>query len=624
VSGIFGVVNAPAITESLARMGAVMTGSAPDSERGDPAFERAGLGVRSNRAFAARKVPFIDGDWIAVFDGVLFGGDGAALATKSYAQITLESFLMQGEDFASGLRGSFATAFYDRRERRLWLYSDPFSSKPIYYLQYEEGFYFASELKALLAEGTLPAELHDDALREAFAMGYVCGSKTLIRGVERLPPGSFIRFDGGQGIVSNGVYFSIRDESLNLDQVDKEERLAGALRLAVDRGLDFGGASGSASLFTLSGGLDSRMVCALAKERGVSPLVTLTIAEAGSAEQRLASRAAEALASEHRLLPYDDGQWMVDHLDAAVEAGDGMHHFIDSARMHYALPAFEGRGFGVLQTGMSGDFIFGSFLKAGDLEADRRPAGQEDLLDQITHRLCMGLWGGLELLQDQAGHRAAFVKTVRESIATTIPEEVRGLGRLRALEVWNLRNRQTRGIFGYYRGAEAYMEYYSPFYDPDLFKLAFRLPADDRLHEKLYIKVLRERILPPRLAEIPWAKTGLPIVGVSRFDRITHRMLRILRKRVQQPIHRGAWRRSSGDPYLYWVWKNQRLRDSIRDTLVEFDRPEIFHLERSRLIRFLDEWHRSPLRYGDCLLHLLYLLAIVRWLNNHKHQIGSR
>lgn len=622
MSGIFGVVNAPAVAKSLARMGAAMTGSTPDSEAGDPNVARAGFGVRSNRAFLERKAPFVHGDWIAVFDGVLFGSEQAKFKHRPYAQIVLEGFLARGEGFAYDLRGNFAMAFYHRRERRLWLYSDHFSSKPIYHHLYNGGFYFASELKSLLAEGSLPVEVDHGALREAFAMGYVCGSKTLIRGVERIPPGSFLRFDAERGSVGSGVYYAIEGGPLVLDEAEKEAWLERALRLAVKRSLEVEDADNTKPLFTLSGGLDSRMVCALAREHGISPLVTLNVAEKDSAEQRLATHAADALEARHHYLPYDEGNWLVDQLDASVEAGDGMHHFIDSARLLHALPAFEGRGFGVLQTGMSGDFILGSFLEAGDLEAGQRPASQDVLLDQITTRLCMGLWRGLEILQDEAGNRAAFVSAVRESLSTTIPEDAQTQSRLRAMEMWNLQNRQIRGIFGYYRGAEAYMEYHSPFYDPDLFQLAFRLPAADRYHERLYLKVLRERILPESLAAIPWAKTGLPIMGVSGFERLYQRVRRTLSKRLLQPIHREAWRRSSGNPYGYWVWKNARLRDAIRDPLVEFDRPEIFYLERKSLKRFLDDWHRSPLRYGDCLLHLLYLLGLVRWLHKHKRQIG--
>jgi hypothetical protein len=621
VSGIFGVLNVQGIAESLSRMGAAMTGVSPSPNTGDPALERAGFGTRSNQAFLGRKVPFVGQNWVAVFDGVLFGRFDVAQEIKSYAELVLGMFLERGEDFALDLRGNFAIALYNRREHQLWLYSDHFSSKPLYFYSRGGRFYFASELKALLAEGNIPARVHVGALREAFGMGYVCGTKTLIRDIERLPAGRSLHFDGERGRVKAHVYFPITNQPLETDESDMEEKLERAMRIAVHRSLGVGNADDCVPLFTLSGGLDSRAVCAIARDRGLSPLVTLNIAEMGSVEQHLAARVAEKLESDHHFLPYDGGDWLVDHLDRAVEAGDGMHHFIDSARMLYALPTLEGEEFCILQTGMSGDFIFGSFLRANDLETSEQPVSREVLADLITRRLCMGMWRGLESLQDEAGNRQAFVAAVREDIFGTIPEAIPSLGRLRGLEMWNLHNRQIRGIFGYYRGAETYMEYHSPFFDPDVFQLAFRLPAADRFHERLYLKVLSERVLQRALAVIPWSKTGLPIVGVSRSRRIYQRVVGNLRKRFLQPISRETWRRSSGNPYLYWVWKNQQLRDAVRDQLVEFDRPEIFYLEREGLKRFLDDWRRRPLRSRDCLLHLFYLVAVVRWLENHKHQI---
>jgi asparagine synthetase B (glutamine-hydrolysing) len=373
-------------------------------------------------------------------------------------------------------------------------------------------------------------------------------------------------------------------------------------------------------LFTLSGGLDSRAVCALARDLGISPLVTWNLAEPGSIEQRLAAQAAEVLQAQHHSLAYDKGYWIINLIDAAVEAGDGMHHFIDSARMLYALPGFHERGFGVLHTGMSGDFLFGSFLTAEDLDEKIPTTTRADLLDGITHRLCMGLWRGLELLQDEAGDRAAFVSAVRASLDATL-DEFHGDGRSRALEMWNLRNRQVRGIFGYYRGAEAYMEYSSPFYDPEVFRFAFQLPLADRCHERLYLKVLKEQILPRELAEIPWAKTGMPIVEEASLLTSLRRVLLQLRKRVLRPLSGEVWRRSSANPYHYWFWKNKDLRHHVRDQLVEIDHPEIFFLKRKDLIRFLDDWCRRPTRYGESLLHLLYLLAAVRWLELHRDQV---
>jgi hypothetical protein len=113
----------------------------------------------------------------------------------------------------------------------------------------------------------------------------------------------------------------------------------------------------------------------------------------------------------------------------------------------------------------------------------------------------------------------------------------------------------------------------------------------------------------------------MPIVEEASLLTSLRRVLLQLRKRVLRPLSGEVWRRSSANPYHYWFWKNKDLRHHVRDQLVEFDHPEIFFLKRKDLIRFLDDWCRRPTRYGESLLHLLYLLAAVRWLELHRDQV---
>ena len=73
--------------------------------------------------------------------------------TNSDCEPAVHYYCKYGLDFCDWLRGMYAIAIFDPGERRLVLSRDPFGIKPLYYVQSEQGFVFASEAQALLAAG---------------------------------------------------------------------------------------------------------------------------------------------------------------------------------------------------------------------------------------------------------------------------------------------------------------------------------------------------------------------------------------------------------------------------------------------------------------------------------------
>jgi len=119
---------------------------------------------------------------------------GHRFQTKSDTEILVHGWEEWGEDLLDELRGMFAFALLDLRKHfatvpLVFIARDPLGIKPLYYSQTEDGFAFASELRALLASGCVPRKLSSDALTSYLLFGSVSEPLALIENVFSLPPG---------------------------------------------------------------------------------------------------------------------------------------------------------------------------------------------------------------------------------------------------------------------------------------------------------------------------------------------------------------------------------------------------------------------------------------------------
>src|SRR5436190_14458504 len=119
---------------------------------------------------------------------------GHRFSTQSDTEILVHAWEEWGEDCLEELRGMFALALLDLRQRYatapiLFLARDPLGIKPLYYTQTPDGFAFASEVRALLASGAVPKRLSQDAVTAYLLFGSISEPVTLVEGVFSLPPG---------------------------------------------------------------------------------------------------------------------------------------------------------------------------------------------------------------------------------------------------------------------------------------------------------------------------------------------------------------------------------------------------------------------------------------------------
>ncbi len=113
-------------------------------------------------------------------------------------ETVLRAFLEWDTACFSRMRGMFAVALWTESQKRLVLVRDRLGIKPLYYYRKGDDLYFGSELKAILEHPGVPRTLDPDALDTYLSLNYVAGTKTLIRGIRKLPPGHLLEWRAGK------------------------------------------------------------------------------------------------------------------------------------------------------------------------------------------------------------------------------------------------------------------------------------------------------------------------------------------------------------------------------------------------------------------------------------------
>ena len=130
--------------------------------------------------------------------------------THSDTEVILHLYEEKGEKCLDDLRGMFAFAIYDFRERKLLVARDHLGQKPLYYHHDGDRFSFASEIKALLALCPELAEMDETALYEYLTLRIIAPPRSMFRRIRKLPPAHFLVFQDGK--ISIHRYWHLRYE----------------------------------------------------------------------------------------------------------------------------------------------------------------------------------------------------------------------------------------------------------------------------------------------------------------------------------------------------------------------------------------------------------------------------
>jgi asparagine synthase (glutamine-hydrolysing) len=285
IAGIFNIAcQEPVVSATLNAMLDTLIHRGPDDE---------GLYVSGPVALGHRRLSIIDlagghqplanedeSVWV-VFNGEIYNfGElhnelvvkGHHFKTRSDTEVIVHLYEEEGEDCFQRLRGMFAIALWDGRNRKLLLGRDRVGKKPLYYFYDGSRIAFASEIKAILEIPGIPREIDPEAVSDYFSYLYVPAPKSIFTHIRKVLPGHYV-VASKDGIREKEYWDLSFSRTLELKEEEWCERLFDSYREAVGIRLMSEVPLGA----FLSGGVDSSSVVAIMAGLVDKPVTTCSI-----------------------------------------------------------------------------------------------------------------------------------------------------------------------------------------------------------------------------------------------------------------------------------------------------------------------------------------------------------
>lgn len=310
--GIVGFVNSnsrPASREILERMNACIVHRGPDED---------GFYANENVALAMRRLAIIDlvGGQQPIFNQdksslIVFNGEiynfqtlradlekqGDKFSTNSDTEVILHLYDRYGADCVQYLRGMFAFAIWDERDKSLFLARDRVGKKPILYSHQDNGdLIFGSEFTALLSHPSISREVDFEAIDSYLSYLCVPAPQTAFKQIRKLEPAHWLRWKDGR-IETRRYWQPDFSKKIKISEEEAIEETTRILRESTKLRLISEVPLGA----FLSGGVDSSIVVALMAQESNSPVKTFSIGfeEQDYSELKYAKRVAEHIGAEY-------------------------------------------------------------------------------------------------------------------------------------------------------------------------------------------------------------------------------------------------------------------------------------------------------------------------------------
>ena len=198
--------------------------------------------------------------------------EGIRFRSHSDTEVILYLYRKYGPRCLQYLRGQFALAIWDQDKRELFAARDRLGINPFKYYFDGKRFIFASELKAILTDPSIPREPDLLAIDEYLTYQYVPSPKTGFKGIAKLPPAHYLILKDGRLTLRKywNLDYTKKDDLTEGEWIERiRDKLDEAVRLRMISDAPIGA--------FLSGGVDSSAIVATMAKASSRPVETFSI-----------------------------------------------------------------------------------------------------------------------------------------------------------------------------------------------------------------------------------------------------------------------------------------------------------------------------------------------------------
>ena len=181
-----------------------------------------------------------DNSLVIVFNGEIYNfvelkeeliKAGHKFRNKSDTEVIIHGYEEWGTEVTKHLRGMFAFAIWDTKQKTLFIARDGFGIKPLYYAKFGSSFMFASEIKAFLDHPKFKKELNKEILSSYLCFNSTPTEETFFKGVYRVEPGYQILYKNGK--INKMRFFKLEFDETNEDMDTIVKRIRTAMASSV-------------------------------------------------------------------------------------------------------------------------------------------------------------------------------------------------------------------------------------------------------------------------------------------------------------------------------------------------------------------------------------------------------
>ncbi len=317
---------------------------------------------------AAGNQPFHldDNSLVVVFNGEIYNylelrkelENSHSFKTQTDTEVILAAYKRWGVDCVQHFYGMFAFALWDENQAQMLIARDRLGVKPLYYAETENGFVFASEIRAILSTGWIERRIRANAAADYLRYQTVHAPNTIIEGILMLMPGHRIVIDA-KGCRTER-WWDLTDSRVRLDGTEQKdsirkhinELLHSSVELRMRADVPFGA--------FLSGGIDSSIVVGLMSSLSAHPVNTFSITfnEQAYDESPYSELIAKRFNTKHTAIQLSAKHF----LDLVPEALLSMDHPSgDGPNTYVVSQATRNAGVKMALSGLGGDEVFAGY-----------------------------------------------------------------------------------------------------------------------------------------------------------------------------------------------------------------------------------------------------------------------